>query len=362
MSLDVLVVAGTPLSPAHDGGRIRAARIVEQVGRRLSVLTLAPGEVPRGRLAGVASGLPRLGHTMLGPERLAELNAALARERPAVVLFAGSSLAAMAPSLDIPVAVDFSDVEVRRMASFARLGGLPVRSRAAAGWEALKARRWEPAVARGAVLASTPAADDVALLASWGARAVHVPNGADRCVVEPSPVDGPVTFVASFDYRANAEAARFLLRDVWPRVHRMEPGLRLRLAGRGAGGVPLNAPSVDVMADPVDIGPVYAEASLVVVPVRGGGGSQLKVTEALARGRAVVAMPYSARCAPPQAAGAVIVGNDAVAFAAAVVHLWRDLAARRAAEKVLAVGTAVPTWEEACAPFVGRLERLVQVR
>jgi glycosyltransferase involved in cell wall biosynthesis len=363
VTIDVLVVPGTKLSPAHGGGRIRAARIVEQLGRRLQVVTLVPGEVASGRFAGVASGLPRLGHTMLGAERLDALRSAVVRERPEVVLFLASYLAAMAPTLGVPVAVDFADVEVLRMASFARLAGLPLRSRAAAGWEAVKARRWEPAVARRSVLASTPSADDVALLASWGAPAVHVPNGADRCAISPSPVGGPVTFVASFDYRANAEAARFLVREVWPLVKRAEPGVRLRLAGRDAGGVAVaQVEGVEAVPDPVDMEPIYAEASVVMAPVRGGGGSQMKVTEALARGRVVVATPYSARSAPAAAAGAVVQAGDAASMATAVVHLWRDVAARRAAEKVLADGPVVPTWDEACAPLADGLERLVRPR
>lgn len=373
--VDVVFVSGEPLWPSHHGGRLRASHIVEELGRRLSVMVVAPAEAPApagvrlyslpdgppgGRLA-VVSPRPRVGRALLDRRRQAALRHVLAREHPGAVVFASSPLAAMAPPLDVPMAVDFVDIDLRRMASFARSPDASLRSRGAAGVEYLKARRWEPAVARRSALVAAPAADDVRLLASWGATAVHVPNGAGRFDVSPSPPDGPVTFVASFDYLANAGALPFVLAEVWPRLRREVPGLRLRIAGRAAGAVGA-PPGVEVVSEPDDIGPVYRDASVVLAPVRVGGGTQLKVTEALARGRTVVATSFSARSAPAAAAGAVLVADDAERFAAHVVHLWRDLAARRAGEKALAGPPVVPTWAEACVPLVDGLERVVARR
>ncbi len=377
--VDVAFVSGEPLWPPHHGGRIRGARVVEELCRRLRVLTVAPvqapppcgvrvealpDEVPGGRVATVASARPRLGRTLLGPRRLTVLQAVLARERPAVVLFASSYMAAATPAVDIPVAVDFVDVEIRRMRSFSRLAGVGVRSRTAARLEYVKARRWEPALARRAALASSPSAEDVGLLASWGAPAVHVPNGADRREITHSPVDGPVTFVASFGYRPNQAAAEFVLREIWPLLRQAEPELRLRLVGRDAARVvgPVAPPAVEIVSDPEEVDDVYRQASVVLAPVSAGGGSQLKVTEALSRGRTVVATSFSARAAPSAAAGAVLVADDPRRFAAHVVALWSDTAARRAAEKALLDTRPVPTWEEACAPLADGLERIVHRR
>ncbi|HEX2119558.1 MAG TPA: hypothetical protein VHF91_10270, partial [Acidimicrobiales bacterium] len=226
--VDVVVVSGEPLWPPHHGGRIRGARIVEELGRRFRVLTVAPvqGAVPAGvrveplpdelrtsRVFAVASPQPRLGRALLGPRRLAVLREVLVRERPAVLLFASGYLAARVPDAWLPVAVDFVDVDVRRMASLAGSRGATLRSRGSAAVERVKARRWEPEVARRAVLAASPSNDDVELLRSWGAAAVHVPHGADRHDVTPSPVTGPVTFVASFTYAPNVHAARFVLQE-----------------------------------------------------------------------------------------------------------------------------------------------------
>jgi hypothetical protein len=119
---------------------------------------------------------------------------------------------------------------------------------------------------------------------------------------------------------------------------------------------------VEVVPDPVDIDAVYREASVVLAPVRAGGGSQLKVIEALSRRRTVVATSFSAKAVPPAATGAVLVADGAEPFSAHVLHFWRDLAARRAAEKALADPPPVPTWEEACVPLGEALERIVRTR
>ena len=376
---ELMVVSGEALWPPVHGGRLRAARVVEALAARLDVAVVAPAEAPPppevalhplpsraplGRVEGFASVRPRLGAVALGPIRKAAVASAVARLRPRAVLFTHSYVAAVVP-LGVPFAVDFPDVEVRRQASLARGGR--ARHRALRAWEAAKARRWEPRVSRRAAVVAASAAADVALLSSWGAHVVHAPNGTEVAPAPPSPRQGPVTFVASFDYAPNAEAARWLVAEVWPRLRSAAPELRLRLVGRAAAalGVRRDGPGtggyngVEVVSDPDDVGTAYAEASIVLAPVRTGGGAQLKVTEALARGRLVVATSFSAAAAPPGADGAVIVADDAESTARAVLDLWRDPAARRARERALVAQAPVPSWEEACRPLADALERLV---
>jgi hypothetical protein len=375
---DVLFVSGEALWPSCHGGRIRSARIVEALARRLAVRVLAPIEGPPppgilldglpaepalGRLAVVTSPAPRLGPALLGPRRARALLDIVGRHDPRTVMFAPAYLGAVAPDLGVPVAVDFHDLEVRRMRSLARHGSL--RSRAAYSLEALKALRWEPRLARRASVSTATQEDDVARLTGWGASALLVPNGADRHEPGRSATDGPVTFVAGFGYGPNRDAARFLLDSVWPLLRRAEPEIALRLVGRqaeralaGAG----RASGVEVVSDPVSVDRYYHEASIVLAPVDAGGGAQLKVTEALARGRVVVATPFSARAAPDAVGAGLVVARGAVEFADCVLRLWRDAAERRVHEQALADRRPVPTWEQACAPLVEALAQLVPLR
>ena len=369
---EVLVVSGEPLWPSVHGGRIRTARIAAELGKRLPVRVLAPEDgdpeadvafsrlppaLPLRPFAAAVNAKPRMGQLLLDARRREALERSIGRNRPRAVLFAQSYLAAMVLGSETAAVVDFSDVEVRRMASLARQGTL--RSRAVHGLEALKARRWEPAVAGRAALCTTPSQADAALLSDWGAAAVLVPHGADAAPPpSPSPDAGPVTFVASFGYGPNREAASFLLGQVWPRLRRAEPSLRLRLVGREAErwvGRQAAEAGVEVVSDPPSTEPFYREASLVVAPVEAGGGAQVKVSEALARGRVVVATPYSAASVPGEIGRGLVVAHGRDGMASAVLGMWREVDERHRREALVRAGRSVPTWEEACAPLVEAL-------
>lgn len=147
------------------GDGLRTAALVAALASRLPVRVLdgVPDEADQepSPLVTRLSLVPRL-----GAARSRALLQAIADDRPRAVLFVGSHLAAAAPTIKVPVFVDFPTLAVR--------GG---------GWEALKARWWEPVEARRAVVASSPSADDVAVLESWGARAVLVADGSSAAAL-----------------------------------------------------------------------------------------------------------------------------------------------------------------------------------
>ena len=371
----VLVVSGEPLWPSTHGGRIRTARLAAEIGRRVPIRVVAPVEgepetdaavvplpspLPSSRLRLVADARPRLGQLLFDERRREALTRAVRDLRPRAVLFAHSYIAAMAPDLGVRTVIDLHDLEVRRMASFSGLGG--PRARAAHAIELLKARRWEPVVARRAALCTTPSEVEATLLRSWGASVVLVPHGSDAAPLAPSPGHGPVTYVASFSYGPNLQAARWVMQELWPRLRRAEPSIRLRLVGRDAGrcrGTESVPDGVEVVSDPSCMDAYYREASVVLAPVRAGGGAQVKVTEALARARVVVATPFSTASAPERARSAVLLADQPEEFAAAVLHLWRDTEERHQLENVLRERRPVPTWAQTCAPLVTALEGML---
>jgi hypothetical protein len=172
---ELLVVAGHALWPVPDGvAGGRATGLVEALAARVAVRVLSPvdGSPPPGmaiaidalpdeepvrRLVAVLSPQPRLGRALLGPRRSRALLQAVADHRPRAILFTGAHLASAAPAIDVPTFVDFPSLAAN-----------------AGGMESFKARWWEPVEARRAVRASASAPDDVARLASWGARALLV--------------------------------------------------------------------------------------------------------------------------------------------------------------------------------------------
>jgi glycosyltransferase involved in cell wall biosynthesis len=98
-------------------------------------------------------------------------------------------------------------------------------------------------------------------------------------------------FVGSMDYHANVDAVVEFARDVWPAIHKQRPELVFTVVGRRptrevrALG---RLPAIEVTGTVADIRPYYHDAIAVVVPLRIGGGTRLKILEAMAAGVPVI--------------------------------------------------------------------------
>jgi glycosyltransferase involved in cell wall biosynthesis len=116
-----------------------------------------------------------------------------------------------------------------------------------------------------------------------------VENGVDPGYFRPqaAPRDpGRLLFLGSLDWRPNLDGVQLLLERVFPRVRALEPSASLCLVGRNPPDVLRRqvalSPGVELHANVPDVRPFLARAGLLVVPLRIGGGSRLKILEALA--------------------------------------------------------------------------------
>ena len=103
-------------------------------------------------------------------------------------------------------------------------------------------------------------------------------------------------FVGSLWYRPNAEGVNWFLAQVWPKVLQDEPGARLLLVGAAAPSVRARwttHPRVQAPGFVDDLGAAYAASAAVVAPIHSGGGSNIKVAEALAHGRACITTEFA---------------------------------------------------------------------
>jgi glycosyltransferase involved in cell wall biosynthesis len=189
--------------------------------------------------------------------------------------------------------------------------------------------RREAAFLAGAAAAVAVSGEDAARIRELApaVRVAVVENGVDvdrLAVLPPAGPDGPLLFVGSFDYPANVDAARFLATSVLPAVRARVGPTTAILAGRAPppevhalGAVA----GIEVTGTVADVVPHYARASVVVVPIRTGGGSRLKILEALALGRPVVTTTAGARGLDVRPGVHVLVADTPEAFAAALLKL-----------------------------------------
>ncbi|MEV0427129.1 glycosyltransferase [Micromonospora sp. NPDC050495] len=374
----VLVVSVEPPWPAQHGGRIRTARVAEALSAHAEVLVTFPDHgtrqpdppvatrplpwSPPPAVRTRASGRPHLGGHYLAP--VADSLGALCDEfRPDAMYWSHSYLAAWAPpaACRAPQVVEFANIESRRLRTLVTSahGWQRVARRA----EAAKAAFWEPRVAARAALCVALSQPDLEVLRGWTRDVVLTPNGVDVLPYTPSPADGYVLALASYDYEPNVLALRALVRDTWPLVHADRPEARLVIAGRRSEALRqefAGLPGVAVHGTLDDVVPAYAGAALTVAPATSGGGAQLKLTESMSRGRSVVMTPFAAQGLPAAIAGsdAYWVADGRRAFAGAILDALRNPSDRHLREHTAWRRCAALGWSQTVAGLVGGITAL----
>ena len=159
-----------------------------------------------------------------------------------------------------------------------------------------------------------------------------LPNVADApssLLPHASSHPAVVLMVGKFGYEPNAEAADFFIRNVLPGLRAATPGIRFRLVGQSPASTAARwraIEGVDVAGFVDDLADEYARASVVVAPVFSGGGTQIKVLEALGHACATVVSGFAAAGFAPnlRADEHLLVARDAPEWVAHCLHLIRS--------------------------------------
>jgi glycosyltransferase involved in cell wall biosynthesis len=157
-----------------------------------------------------------------------------------------------------------------------------------------------------------------------------VPNGVDCQHNQPGvaqPQPNAMIYNGALTYSANFDAMRYFLADIWPQVKAAEPGASLRITGRTEGvrlqEMPLRD-GVSLTGYLPDIRPAVAGAWACVVPLRMGGGTRLKILEAMALGTPVVATSKGAEGLAVTPEQDILIADTAPRFAEQTLRLLRD--------------------------------------
>ncbi|WP_158674219.1 glycosyltransferase [Pseudokineococcus lusitanus] len=140
------------------------------------------------------------------------------------------------------------------------------------------------------------------------------------------PAEPVVVVVANYATPQNVDAARAAALGVLPALRALAPTARLRLVGRDADRLEdlRGLPGLDLVGPVPSVDAELAGATAVVVPMRFGGGTRLKVLEAFARGVPVVSTALGCEGVGARDGEHLLVREDAASTAAAVLDLHRD--------------------------------------
>lgn len=262
------------------------------------------------------------------------------------------------PSRPVPTTVTHHNIESQLMQ---RRGD--VETRAAARWflhrEAAKLRGYETAASpRYDVNIFMSVADrDLLMGRVAGIRGAVVPNGVD---VEYFTADGTggtepaLIYAGGMNMFANRDAVMSFVAEVWPAVSEAVPGVRFYAVGQDPP-MELKAlsdkdPCIVVTGYVDDIRPLVRKAAVYVVPLRVGGGTRLKVLDAMASGKAIVSTSIGAEGIDVVPGQHLLLADSPEGFAQATIALLRDHARRVA----LGQAARARVQEKYAWPVVGR--------
>lgn len=169
-----------------------------------------------------------------------------------------------------------------------------------------------------------------------GANAIAIPNGVDveyfRSAAASNANPPSLIFVGSLNWYPNVDAVLFLLNEVWPAVKAAVPDLRLDIVGSAPPRAVLEAAAqldhVTVHGFVNDVRPLMDKATLYVCPIRDGGGTKLKLLDAFAMQKCVIAHPVACEGIDVTPGRDVELADSAGAFVEAIRRLLADPAGR----------------------------------
>lgn len=361
--MKILVISTWFPLPPDNGSRMRTYNLLRQLGAEhtLDLLTLSQTERDADHLTEVQKFCRRVAvfpepqfnpgamRSWLGffsptpryfqAHHSQELEALMTRwtreETYDAVLAITLGAAPYAAKLDIPLKVlDQHNVESQVIKRKSQNEKSPIRRlRYMPTW--IKTERFERGIASrfdAISVVSHPERELMRTLLKNGHRdCVHViPNGVDPALLEyPSPgkEDGLLVLNGALTYQPNRDAAECLCREILPRVQARFPQAHVRITG-GLKGVKLGSlrdiPGVEFTGYVDDIRRIVASACALVVPLKFGGGTRLKILEAMALGTPVVSTSVGAEGIDVTDGEDILLGETTDELADRTVRLLAD--------------------------------------
>ncbi|HEX4425999.1 MAG TPA: glycosyltransferase family 4 protein [Terriglobales bacterium] len=193
---------------------------------------------------------------------------------------------------------------------------------------------------------------DKSLMMNWvdTSRVSVVPTGVDLEQYRPDasafPTEPLVMFVGAMDWEPNIDAMEYFCGEIWPLVVAEVPGAKFRIVGRNPDKrvQKLASKSVEVTGTVASVVDHLRQAAAVIVPLRIGGGTRLKIYEAMAMGKAIVSTSVGAEGLDVHHGRDIVLAEDAKIFAESIVGFLLDRELRSRYEQAAAALAAQYGW------------------
>ena len=209
--------------------------------------------------------------------------------------------------------------------------------------------------------------DQATLRQAFGVdRTSILPTGVDTDYFQPtehSEIPGRLVFVGSMDWDPNEDGILWFLKKIYPQIRSEVPNVTLAIVGRNPSPalrtIGARTTGVEITGWVADVRPHLTKAEVVIVPLRVGGGTRIKIPEAMAMAKAVVSTRIGAEGLQFRSGRDICLADDPNDFVQTVIGLLRDASIRtriglRAREEVV----RNCSWESVVDTLEQTLERL----
>jgi sugar transferase (PEP-CTERM/EpsH1 system associated) len=359
--LKILWVKAGGLYPPNIGGRIRSYRILRALARRHSItlftfyaatkddlhsalehefdrVVLMPLAIPAGRTLREAlsyarylsSPLPYTVSKFCKPEVARRLLQLVGETQPDVIVCDFVAAAQSIPwNLPIPKILFTHNVEAAIWRHHYKVAGNPFWK--LLSWREYRAMgRFERDCLKRADHVLTVSDHDRDIFSKMidPSRITVIPTGVDVEYFRPSPdrtQPNTLVFSGAMDWMPNEDAMVYFIKRILPRIRRQIPNASLCVVGRNPSRALLELAAghqgIEITGIVDDIRPFVHRAAVYLVPLRVGGGTRLKIFEAMAMGKAVVSTTIGAEGLPVHPGQDILIADDPDDFADKTVEL-----------------------------------------
>jgi glycosyltransferase involved in cell wall biosynthesis len=198
-----------------------------------------------------------------------------------------------------------------------------------------------------------------------------VPTGVDTEYFRPRGEEKPephnLVFTGSMDWLPNEDAIQYFIKEILPHIRRAVPEVTLTVVGRNPYPSLMELsrrdPSVIVTGRVEDVRPFMERAAAYIVPIRIGGGTRLKIYEAMAMEMPIVSTTIGAEGLPVKDAEELLLADEPLDFAPAVVRVLKDKPfARQLGKRAARVVRERFGWDKVSATFAELCEGALRIK